>query len=141
MVMKYLDRRLRRGGEEIVLGIRAAASSPSTTLVLSAPPLAIGRRQERPRQLGRDAGALDRAEDLREVGERPVDGGLAAAGAREGLAQIIRDARAGRSLLISIRAALRKDPPPTDGRSSVAGSRRRCPPPRQGVARAGAAGC
>jgi hypothetical protein len=102
MVMKYLDRRLRRGGEEIVLGIRAAASSPSTTLVLSAPPLAIGRRrQERPRQLGldaRDAGALDRAEDLREVGERPVDGGLAAAGAREGLAQIIRDARAGRSL-------------------------------------------
>jgi hypothetical protein len=95
--MKYLDRRLRRGGEEIVLGISAAASSPSTTLVLSAPPLAIGRRrQKRPRQLGldaRDAAALDRAGDLREVGERPVDGDLAGAGADERAAEVGGDSR------------------------------------------------
>jgi hypothetical protein len=36
----------------------------------------------------RDAGALDRAEDLREVGERPVDGDLAGAGADERAAEV-----------------------------------------------------
>jgi hypothetical protein len=61
--MKHLDRRLRRGGEEIDLGITAPASSPSATLMLSAPALPIGRRQERSRKLelaARDADALDR---------------------------------------------------------------------------------